>query len=307
MGSSAKTFVVLFSRKGLGMQATQSATNHLKRCKPLLGTYVEVTVTSESDDNTLLDITEAVFSEIHRIENLMSFHNPDSELSYLNREAYRHPCPISQDMEQVLTTALNLSKKTNGIYDITTASSLVRNGLLPNNFPGVDEQANWQDVSIVNGSISFDRKVLLDLGGIAKGYAVDRALRRVENQVENITVNAGGDLRMKEWSGESVGIKASNTKGLKSMICVPMYQAAVATSANYYMDNNKFSIIHPRTKKATKDKKSISVFASSCMLADALTKVAFLDTNFKAVINSFGAKAIFLDESGNINDLFEVF
>ena len=70
------------------MLATQSATNHIKRCKPLLGTYVEVSVSSESDDNALLDITEYVFSEIQRIENLMSFHNPDSELSYVNREAW---------------------------------------------------------------------------------------------------------------------------------------------------------------------------------------------------------------------------
>ena len=89
------------------MLATQSATKHIKRCKPLLGTYVEVSVSSESDDNTLLDITEYVFSEIQRIENLMSFHNPDSELSYLNREAYRHSCPISKDMEEVLTAALS--------------------------------------------------------------------------------------------------------------------------------------------------------------------------------------------------------
>ena len=288
------------------MLATQSATNHIKRCKPLLGTYVEVSVSSESDDNTLLDITEYMFSEIQRIENLMSFHNPDSELSYLNREAYRHSCPISKDMEEVLTAALTLSKITNGIYDISIAPTLVRNGLLPDYLPNVDdEQANWQDVSIVNGNISFKRKVLLDLGGIAKGYAVDRALCIVENLVENITVNAGGDLRMKEWSGQSVGIKASNAKGLKFIIRAPMHQDAVATSGNYYMDRNKNSIIHPSTKKAVKDKRSVSVFASSCMLADALTKVAFLDINLMPIFNSYGAKAISVDENGNIQDLCE--
>jgi thiamine biosynthesis lipoprotein len=262
-------------------------------------------VSSESDDNTLLDITDDVFSEIHRIESLMSFHNPDSELSYVNREAYKHPCPISRDMEEVLITALNLSKKTNGVYDVSIAPSLVRNGLLPDHFPAADEQANWQDVSIVDGNISFRGKVLLDLGGIAKGYAVDRALCLVENQVENITVNAGGDLRMKEWAGESVGIKASNSKGLKSIISVPMYQAAIATSANYYMNGNTSSIVHPLSKQPVKDKRSISVFASSCMLADALTKVAFLDIGLMPVIDSYGAKAISLDGKGNIQDLCE--
>ena len=146
---------------------------------------------------------------------------------------------------------------------------------------------------------------MLDLGGIAKGYAVDRALCMVENMVENITVNAGGDLRMKEWSGKSVGIKTSNTKGFKSIICVPMHQAAVATSGNYYMDRNKNSIIHPSTKKSVKDQRSVSVFASSCMLADALTKVAFLDINLMPIFNPYGAKAISVDENGNIQDLCE--
>jgi len=110
---------------------------------------------------------------------------------------------------------------------------------------------------------------------------------------------------MKEWSGQSVGIKASNAKGIKSIIRTPMHQAALATSGNYYMDRNKNSIFHSSTKKAVKDKRSVSVFASSCMLADALTKVAFLDINLMPIFNSYGAKAISVDENGKIQDLCE--
>ena len=284
----------------------QSATNHIKRCKPLLGTYVEVSVLSEKNNNdTLIDISECVFSEIQRIENLMSFHDPDSELSYINREAYNHSCSISKYMKEVLVAALHLSKVTNGIYDISIAPTLVRNGILPDQSIDVDDQANWQDISIIKGKISFKRKLLIDLGGIAKGYAVDRALCMVENQVKNITVNAGGDLRIKEWSGESVGIKASNTKGFNSLISVPMHQAALATSSNYYIDVNKSAMIDPFTKKELKDKKSISVFASNCMLADALTKVAFLDITLIPIFKPLGVKAISIDESGNVQDLCE--
>jgi len=288
------------------MPVIDSVSNRVKRCKPLLGTYVEVSVSSPNDNNTLLDVTDSVFSEIQRVEKIMSFHDPDSELSYINREAYKYSCPISKDMEEVLTAALALSKKTNGIYDVSIAPSLVRNGLLPNHFPDADEQANWEDVSIAEGSVSFKKKILMDLGGIAKGYAVDRALCAVESQVENITVNAGGDLRMKEWRGESVGIKASNSKGFKSIKCVPMYQAAVATSANYYMEGNVSPIVHPLTKKEVRSKKSITVFASSCMLADALTKLAFLDQDLMSVISLYGAKAISLDDNGNVQDLCEI-
>lgn len=280
--------------------------NHIKRCKPLLGTYVEVSVSSASDNKTLLDITEVAFSEIQRIENLMSFHSPESELSYINKEAYFKPCPISKDMEDVLTLALNLSKKTNGIYDISIAPTLVKYGLLPDHISDIDEQANWQDISIANGNISFRRKTLLDLGGIAKGYAVDRALSKVENRVNNIIVNAGGDLRMKKWQGESVGVKTLNAKGFKSIISMPMHQAAIATSNNSYMENNQSSIINPLTKNTIIDKKSVSVFAPNCMLADALTKIAFLGSNLKSIINSSQVKAISVDENGNIQNLCEV-
>lgn len=282
---------------------TQYENNHVKRCKPFLGTYVEVSVSSEWDDNTLFDVTDHVFSEINRIEKLMSFHDPDSELSYINREAFRHPCPISKDMEEVLTTALSLSKKTNGIYDVSIAPTLIKSGLLPDNFYTADEDANWKDILIKDRHVSFKRKVLLDLGGIAKGYAVDKSLCKVEDQVDNITVNAGGDLRIKKWSGKSIGIKASNSNGFKSIISTPMHLAAVATSAQYYLDPGVSAIVHPTTKLAVKDKRSISVFASNCMLADALTKVAFLDENFVSVFNSFKAKAISIDKSGNIQDL----
>ena len=63
---------------------TQSPTNHIKRCKPLLGTYVEVSVLSENNNNdTLIDISECVFSEIQRVENLMSFLQRNRQKYYL--------------------------------------------------------------------------------------------------------------------------------------------------------------------------------------------------------------------------------
>ena len=71
------------------------------------------------------------------------------------------------------------------------------------------------------------------------------------------------------------------------------------------MDVNKSAIIDPFTKKELKDKKSISVFASSCMLADALTKVAFLDITLIPIFKPLGVKVISIDESGNVQDLCE--
>lgn len=234
----------------------------------------------------------------------MSFHNPESELSYLNREASEHPCVVSREMEEVLTTALNLSRLTQGIYDISIAPQLVKMGMLPGTMHHIDEQADWQDITITNGKVSFQKRMLLDLGGIAKGYAVDKAFSILENETEDLIVNAGGDLRRKRWNGESVGIKATNAKGQKYSVNLPMKHTALATSASYYMEEGKNAIINPLTGKPAEDKRSLSIFAPNCMVADALTKIAFLDPNGAAVIRSFGATAVAVDESGKVINVY---
>ena len=252
---------------------------------------------------TLLEMSHRVFAEIGKIEILMSFHDPDSELSYINREAARGVCEISDDMSVVLNTALQISALTEGRYDLSIAPELIKRGLLPDVGRGVREPSDWRDVCLVGNRLSFAKPILLDLGGIAKGYAVDKAFSVICNQVDEVVINAGGDLRVKQWQGHRVGIKTPAC-GEQATADVPMQDAALATTAAYYFDKGESGIVDPHTKQAVFDDRSISVFAPSCIVADALTKVVLLAENAAEVVKLMQASAVLVDQDGTVKNLF---
>lgn len=266
--------------------------NSICRCKPFLGTYVEISISAEESTDTLIDITSAAFSEIEKIENLMSFHNPESELSYLNKHAHKENCSISKDTETVLKSSVELSEKTSGLFDISVAPYLIQQGLLPDIYFEADKEANWQDIKLSDGHVSFEKAMLLDLGGIAKGYAVDKAISIFDKHI-NATVNAGGDIRMTHWQEQTINIRHPMED---TLIETEMRAPAIATSANYYLDG-KNAIISQKLKSAIKDKRSISVFTRNCMLADALTKVAFLSDCDPQIMKTFDAEVLILSDT----------
>ena len=273
--------------------------NTIKRSKPLLGTYVSVELAADLDTNTLMDISNKVFIEIEQIQQSMSFHDPESELSFINSEAAICPCLISADLSAVLETAIHLSAVTDGRYDISIAPELIRGGLLPDSGQLVHDAASWRDIHLDNNLIQFDKPLLIDLGGIAKGYAVDKAYMAVCDQVDNLVINAGGDLRVKHWQEESVGIKSPDLNR-HQLVTVTMAESAIATTAAYYHGNGQQSIIDPDTREPLDDPRSISVFAPSCMLADALTKVVLLAENAGEVLQTLHASALIIDQTGTL-------
>ena len=269
--------------------------NSISRCKPLLGTYVKLSLSADTARETLLEMSSRAFAQIERVERLMSFHDPDSELSRINRLAYRRPCPVSAETEEVLLQALELSRASHGLFDISVAPALVRQGLLPDFAMDVDESANWQDLRVEDGRVSFAKKMLLDLGGIAKGYAADRAMSVLSEDIDAV-VNAGGDIRMNRWQDKTVSIRYT-AAGHDKTVEVPMRAAAIASSASYYL-NGKSAIIAPGQKQAPPDPHVYSVFAANCMLADALTKIAFLSGSKADLIRAFDARLMSVDRQG---------
>lgn len=277
--------------------------NFIQRCKPLLGTYVEMQLSGEVSEDTLLELSIAIFSEIENIERLMSFHNPDSELSYLNRTAYQKPCVISVKMQQVLHRALALSDISDGLFDISIAPTLIRCGLLPNHGVEVDNSASWRDILLRDNRLSFTRPLQLDLGGIAKGFAVDQAISLLPEGICAV-VNAGGDLRMTHWEGQPIAIRIPGRQ--HQVIELPMQAAAVATSACYYLDGSgadSSMIVSPASQLPVSDKRSFSVFAESAMLADALTKIVFLAPERATLLKRFDARAVMVDQQACIQQL----
>ncbi|MBB6522649.1 FAD:protein FMN transferase [Pseudoteredinibacter isoporae] len=283
--------------------------NRINRCKPLLGTYVDVSIEADLDDEQLLDISIDAFEAISRVHDKLGFHSPESELSEVNRwsqSGTKEPIPISEDLRTVMELALQLSAASEGLFDVTIAPRLVQQGSLPHLHHDaiLSGTGNWQDVHLTEDGLAFSAPVLIDLGGIAKGYAVDQAIERIAaNKMHvdiKLNVNAGGDLYLSNWQEESVGVRYPDEPNKHYEM--PMLAPALATSACYFSEQDSV-MIHPGSGEALVRGYSVSVFAEQCMLADALTKLAFLNPRDSRVIRQFKGRAFLLDSQNGLLEL----
>ena len=128
----------------------------------------------------------------------MSFHDAQSDVSKMNCNAFARRVTVHRWTWRVLKAAQEFARESDGVFDVTVASLLTKWNYLPRCGYRCDAKANWRDIVLEkNQAVRFRRKVIVDLGGIAKGFAVDRAvavLRRTGASAG--IVNAGGDLRV---------------------------------------------------------------------------------------------------------------
>jgi FAD:protein FMN transferase len=148
-------------------------------------------------------VTEA-FDEVDRIDRLMSHYKPDSPLSQINREAAKHPVKVDKELLHFLIDYQKFSHTTEGAFDITVGPLMKAWGFFRGGgrMPTKDELARVRKVvgyqhllfDYQNKTIKFDREgVELDLGGVAKGYAVDQAcLSLTKNNIRRALISAGG-------------------------------------------------------------------------------------------------------------------
>lgn len=271
------------------------ADTQVQRCKPLLGTYVDVNLSGPLPRAELMALSQVAFSRIQGIHSAMSFHEPTSELSQLNQANVNEWVPLSDDMRAVLSFVLELSAASDGVFDVTIAPRMVELGLLPRPVGGVEGRGDWRAIELGEQGVRFDERVMMDLGGVAKGYAVDMAIEALRKAVPacvRFSVNAGGDLRFSDPVGERVEIRSVEKKRGGTIILKPPF-ASVATSAAYFVDSAPSAIIDPSTAACIElDARSVSVFADSCMAADALTKIVALVPNAEALLARYNARAL---------------
>lgn len=281
-----------------------SSGTEIVRARPLLGTFVSVRAAS-ADRMAVSRGIDAAFAEIARIQALMSFHDAESELSTVNREAHGRPVDISPDLYAVLSLARELFDATNGAFDVAVAPQLVQWGYLPRH-DGIAARGASNAMQLLPGRrVRFSAPLLLDLGGIAKGYAVDRAVDALRRcGISRAVVNAGGDLRVFGDEAELVHVRCPDAPGM----CVPIAQlrnAALATSASYFArrrlkGQDVTPIVNPASGAACTTTRSVSVIAPTCALADALTKVVLLHgQDAFPVLERFGASTLILDANGD--------
>lgn len=250
----------------------KASVNQIRRCIAALGTYVKIRLMGQASEGELLAQSVLATNEITRIESLLNFHNPESELSQVNGRAHLAACEISPELAEVLGLSLHLSKITDGAFDITLSG-------------------DWRAIRLDRQQLFFERPLQMDLGGIAKGYAVDCAFSKISPEID-LAIEAGGDLRLRPWQGQMIALR--NPDCTMPLFETEMLAAAVATSGHYFNEGVQ-RVIDRKTGLPTAGSHSVSVFASSCMLADALTKVGLLCPNPGELIQSQGGHLLVLD------------
>lgn len=278
----------------------------MRRARPLLGTIVEIA--AEGDDDALAVAVEAAFASIAQVHRLMSYHEPDSDVSHLNQAEAGQEISVDPHTFRVLRFAQALSDRTQGSFDVTTASALIASGFLPGRAPQTTHDGSsvrYFDLALLTDNhVVWRRKGRIDLGGIAKGYAVDCAIEALRSPgVTSAIVNAGGDLRC---FGRPFPIHIRHPKTPAHLLRLGwLTDAALASSAGYFSGldiggSHVDPLVEPEQRSCTSWDGSVSVAAQDGMTADALTKVVRLAPDLApGILQHFDAQAIVIDAAGS--------
>jgi thiamine biosynthesis lipoprotein len=258
----------------------------------IMGTNIRVELWAES--TALGDKAVAgVMAEMERINQLMSPYIESSELSLLNRQAATSATVVSQELFTLITTSVELSKETGGAFDITFASVGYLYDYRQQKKPteqtilALLEAINYRHIVLDSQqhSIYFaNENVKIDLGGIAKGHAVDNALAILKKMgIKHALITAGGDTGLlgdrlgKPWM---VGIRDPRNPD-KQAVVLPLVDTALSTSGDYerYFEQEGqryHHILSPLSGKSVYEVQSVSILGPLSTLNDALSTAVFV-------------------------------
>lgn len=203
-----------------------------------------------------------------------------------------------------ISAARLLAEASNGVFDISIAPQLTRLGFLPvhADFPPAPCRGNWRDIVLLpHNRVRLACNLSMDLSGIAKGYAVDLAIKALADAgMVAGRVNAGGDLRVFGDAAQHIHVRNLG-EHMHTIPLLELTQGAAATSAGYYSERLQQGrmvtpIIHPHSRAACESGLSVTVLAKDCMTSDALTKVVYANPRgATAVLESYKARALIVE------------
>ena len=300
--------------------ARPAAGGWFARDEAIMGTAIHVELWSEDERDAQCAIT-AVMDEMHRIDHTMSPHKPESELSRINRDAAREAVPLSAEMYRLIERALEFSRFSDGAFDISFASVGNLYDYRAGTAPSAEALARglaaigWQHLILdaKTRSLRFGREGMrIDLGGFAKGHAVDNAVAILaELGVRHAIVSAGGDSRVlgdrrgRPWS---VAIRDPRREG-GVVAVLPLEDTAISTSGDYerYFERDGVRchhLIDPRSGRSPDALRSVTILAPDGLTAEGLSKTVFVlgtQRGIELIETLDGVDAVVVDAQGALH------
>ncbi len=281
-----------------------------------LGTFVEFQVYGD-DANKANNAIKLALTEIKRIDELFSSYNEKSEIYKINNSK-QNQISLSQEVYNILKLCDSIYKITNGNLDcaIGKVTFIWKDFLTKDegNLPPVSEirnrlnESGWKNIELSDKVLSRTKNVEFDLGGIAKGYAVDRAIEVLKSSgIKKALVNAGGDIRT-IGDGWIIGIQHPRERN-QIIEKIKLDNRAVATSGDYeqfkvFNGKRYHHIINPFNGYPVSNCMSVTVIAESDAYADGLSTGIFLlgvEKGLQLVNSLPEVEAFIVDKEGQIH------
>ncbi len=282
-----------------------------------MGTYVSIVIYSADEDAR--KILDSGFDRIDEQSKIASNYDPESSVSKLNADGFINDAP--PELLEMVELSIEYNQKTRGAFEITVdpVLKLWSEGLWQES-----EEVQQQKISealelvgskmiIVDGrNIKFEREGMsVTLGGIAKGYIVDKVIETLkEAGIKNALVNAGGDIATlgSKPGGEKWTVSLENPDNTAEKIATfAVAGEAIATSGNYYRyfdpDKEVHHIIDPRTGYSANECISVTIIAENATTADILSTSVFVlgpGAGLQLVEELSGVEALIIDSERNI-------
>lgn len=285
----------------------------------IMGTRVHVELWLD-DASAAAALLDASMAEMHRVDAAFSPYKPSSELSQLNLRAPAAWVPVSDELYELLRKSRQVSQWSGGAFDITYASVGRFYDFREGKVPDPAERAAVEAIDYRHVEMDTARRAVrfahpqtyIDLGGIAKGHAVDRvAAILIDGGVQHGSVSAGGDSRIigdrrgKPWH---IGVQDPRQDGAMVAI-LPLEDTAVSTSGDYerYFDADGVRyhhIIDPGTGDSARGAMGVTVLGTDATLTDALSTTIFVlgvEAGLALANRLDGIDAIIIDAAGEMH------
>lgn len=271
------------------------AVRPVQKMKIEMGTFVQISIYDE--DKSIDYVQQAIdrsFHEIERIDKMASNWTDDSEVALINEKASTDTITINPELAYIIEKALYVGKISNGAFDITVSpliklwnvTDTMATILSHDDIVNAMKKIGYVYVSLKNNKLVFSQNdISIDLGGIAKGYAVDQGIKvLIEAGITDALINAGGDftaLCSPLTAGKrKVWIKHPRQRD-QLFGYFKMDNGSVATSGDYEryfeVDSVRYHhIIDPATGYPANKSVSVTIQAKSALMADALATAVFV-------------------------------